>query len=127
MGVDSIQITNETIQQKALQSRLAVDGFFASAVPVVEGSNRIQVLGRASDGSLARDTVDRELSAGSKAIPSFREIFLEREKDLNLEIDRLDKSPEQIQRSQEASQPTAEKIARRTSGSKITILYRSES
>ena len=31
--------------QKALQSRLAADGFFASAVPVVEGLNRIQVLG----------------------------------------------------------------------------------
>src|SRR4030095_13623239 len=52
IGVDSIQVTNETIQQEALQSRLAADGFFASAVPVVEGSNRIQVLGRASDGSV---------------------------------------------------------------------------
>src|SRR5215467_13358809 len=29
VGVDSIQVINETIQQKALQSRLAVDGFFA--------------------------------------------------------------------------------------------------
>ncbi|HVO93481.1 MAG TPA: vWA domain-containing protein, partial [Terriglobales bacterium] len=27
VGVDSIQVTNETIQQKAIQSRLAVDGF----------------------------------------------------------------------------------------------------
>jgi von Willebrand factor type A domain len=41
VGVDSIQVTNETIQKNALHSRLAVDGFFASAVPVVEGLNRI--------------------------------------------------------------------------------------
>ena len=55
VGVDSIQVTNETIQQKALQSRLAVDGFFASAVPVVEGLNRIQVLfGQAMAQSVGR-------------------------------------------------------------------------
>jgi len=33
VGVDSIQVTNETTQQNALRSRLTVDGFFASAVP----------------------------------------------------------------------------------------------
>jgi Mg-chelatase subunit ChlD len=101
VGVESIQVTNETIQQKALRSRLAADGFFASAVPVVEGLNRIQVLGRASDGSLARDIVTVKYQPGAKRSLDL-EIFLEREKNLNLEIDRLDKSPEQIQREVEA-------------------------
>ena len=101
VGVDSIQVTNETIQQEALQSRLAADGFFASAVPVVEGLNRIQVLGRASDGSLARDIVTVKYQPGAKRSLDL-EIFLEREKNLKLEIDRLDKSPEQIQREVEA-------------------------
>jgi hypothetical protein len=101
VGVESIQVTNETIQQKALRSRLAADGFFASAVPVVEGLNRIQVLGRASDGSLARDIVTVKYQPGAKRSLDL-EIFLEREKTLNLEIDRLGKSPEQIQRQVEA-------------------------
>jgi hypothetical protein len=102
VGVDSIQVSNETLHQKALGSRLAADGFFASAVPVVEGLNRIQVLGRASDGSLARDTVTVKYQPGAKRSLDL-EIFLEREKNLKLEIDRLDKSPEQIQREVEAS------------------------
>jgi von Willebrand factor type A domain len=101
VGVDLIQVTNETIQQEALQSRLAADGFFASAVPVVEGLNRIQVLGRASDGSLARDIVTVKYQPGAKRSLDL-EIFLEREKNLKLEIDRLGKSPEQIQREVEA-------------------------
>lgn len=92
VGVDSIQVTNETIQQEALQSRLAADGFFASAVPVVDGLNRIQVLGRASDGSLARDIVTVKYQPGAKRSLDL-EIFFEREKNLRLEIDRLNKSP----------------------------------
>ena len=44
MGIDFLHVTNETMGQKALQSRLAADGFFASAVPVVEGLNRIEVV-----------------------------------------------------------------------------------
>jgi hypothetical protein len=101
VGVDSIQVTNETIQQEALQSRLAADGFFASAVPVVEGLNRIQVLGRARDGSLARDAVTVNYQPGTKRSLDL-EIFLEREKNLKLEVDRLNKSPDQIQRELEA-------------------------
>jgi hypothetical protein len=113
VGVDSIQVTNETIQQKALQSRLAVDGFFASAVPVVEGLNRIQVLGRASDGSVARQTITVHYQPGkerSLALEVFLEnekrsldleVLLEREKSLKLEVERLGKSPDQIQRDGE--------------------------
>jgi von Willebrand factor type A domain len=97
VGVDSIQVTNETIQQKALQSRLAVDGFFASAVPVVEGLNRIQVLSRASDGSIGRDTITVHYQPGGNRSLDL-EVFLEREKNLKLEVERLGKSPDQIQR-----------------------------
>jgi von Willebrand factor type A domain-containing protein len=101
VGVESIQVTNETLHQNALRSRLAADGFFASAVPVVEGLNRIQVLGRASEGSLARDIVTVNYQAGAKRSLDL-EIFLEREKNLRLEIDRLGKSPQQLQREIEA-------------------------
>jgi von Willebrand factor type A domain len=57
VGVDFLHVTNETMGQKALRSRLAADGFFASTVPVVEGLNRIEVVARASDGSVGRDTI----------------------------------------------------------------------
>src|ERR1044071_8741959 len=97
VGVDSIQVTNETIQQEALQSRLAADGFFASAVPVVEGLNRIRVLGRARDGSLARDTVTVNYQPGTKRSLDL-EIFLEREKSLELEVEKLGKISERIQK-----------------------------
>jgi hypothetical protein len=66
VGVDSIQVTNETTQQNALRSRLALDGFFASAVPVVEGLNRVQVLGRANAGSIGRDSITVHYEPGGK-------------------------------------------------------------
>ena len=90
VGVDSIQVTNETIQQKAIQSRLAVDGFFASAVPVVEGLNRIQVLVRASDGSIGRETISVQYEPGAQRSLDL-EIFLENEKrslDLDVSLER---------------------------------------
>ena len=62
-------MTNETTEQNALRSRLAVDGFFASAVRVVEGLNRIQVLGRANDGSIGRDTITVHYEPGGKRSP----------------------------------------------------------
>jgi von Willebrand factor type A domain len=93
VGVDSIQVTNDTLQQKALQSRLAVDGFFASAVPVVEGLNRIQVLCRASDGSIGRDTITVHYQPGGNRSLDL-DVFLEREKNLKLEVERLGKSPD---------------------------------
>jgi hypothetical protein len=102
VGVDSIQVTNETIQQKALHSRLAVDGFFAAAVPVTEGLNRIQVLGRASDGSVGRDTITVHYQPGETRSLDL-EIFLEREKSLKLEVERLGKRTDQIEREVERS------------------------
>src|SRR5688572_27890895 len=50
VGVDYVQIVNQTSGQKANQLRLAADGFFSSAVPVIEGRNQIDVFARASDG-----------------------------------------------------------------------------
>jgi hypothetical protein len=97
VGVDSLQVTNETMGQKALRSRLAADGFFASAVPVVEGLNRIQVLARSSDGSVGRDTITVRYEPGGNRSLEL-EIFLEKEKSLKLEVERLGKSPDQIQR-----------------------------
>jgi carboxymethylenebutenolidase len=100
VGVDFIQVTNETIGQRALQSRLVADGFFASAVPVVEGLNRIQVVARASDGSIGRDTITVHYQPGGMRSLDL-EVFLEREKSLKLEVERLGKSAEQIQRDVE--------------------------
>ena len=93
VGVNFLHVTNETIGQKALQSRLAADGFFASAVPVVEGLNRIQVLCRASDGSIGRDTITVHYQPGGNRSLDL-DVFLEREKNLKLEVERLGKSPD---------------------------------
>jgi hypothetical protein len=51
VGVDYVQIINQTMGQKATHMRLGADGFFSSSVPVVEGRNQIEVFARASDGS----------------------------------------------------------------------------
>ena len=96
-------MTNETIQQKAFQSRLAVDGFFASAVPVVEGLNRIEVLGRACDGSIGRNTITVHYQPGGQRSLNL-EVFIEREKSLKLEVERLGRSLDQIQRDVERNQ-----------------------
>jgi hypothetical protein len=96
VGVSFLQITNETIGQRALRSRLAPDGFFASAVPVVEGLNRIQVVARSSDGSIGRDTITVHYQPGGMRSLDL-EVFLERERSLKLEVERLGKSPDKIQ------------------------------
>ena len=97
VGVDYVQIVNQTTGQKATQLRLAADGFFSSAVPVAEGRNQIDVLARASDGSNARDTITIYYQSGNQKSLEL-EIFLEKEKNLQLEVDRLGKSSDAIQR-----------------------------
>src|SRR5262245_64466570 len=57
VGVEYVQIVNQTTGQKATQTRLAADGFFSSAVQVVEGQNQIDVIARASNGSTGRDSI----------------------------------------------------------------------
>jgi len=96
VGVDYVQTINRTTGQKATQHRLSVDGFFSSAVPVVEGRNQIEVFARASDGSNASDSITVYYQSGAQKSLDL-EIFLEKEKKLELEIKRLGRSPAEIQ------------------------------
>jgi von Willebrand factor type A domain len=96
VGVDFIQIVNQTSGQKATQVRLGADGFFSSAVPVVEGRNQIDVFARASDGSNGRDSVTVYYQSGTQKSLEL-EVFLEKERKLKLEVDRLGRSPSEIQ------------------------------
>jgi Mg-chelatase subunit ChlD len=100
VGVDSVQVVNRTTGQKATQHRLAADGFFSSALPVVEGHNQIDVFARASDGSNGSDSITVFYQSGSQKSLEL-EIFLEKEKKLELEIKRLGRSPAEIQRDVE--------------------------
>ena len=96
VGVDHVQVVNRTTGQRATRLRLAADGYFSSAVPVTDGRNRIDVLARASDGSSGSDSITVHYVAGTQKSLDL-EIFLEREKKLQVEIDRLGKSPAEIQ------------------------------
>ena len=100
VGVDFVQVVNQTMGQRATQIRLAADGFFSSAVPVVEGQNRIEVVARASDGSTGRDTITVIYQSGNQKSLEL-EVFLERERKLKLEVERLGRSPAEIQREVE--------------------------
>lgn len=100
IGVDSVQIVNRTTGQKATQHRLTADGFFSSAVPVVEGRNQIDVFARASDGFNGSDSITVYYQSGTQKSLDL-EIFLEKEKKLELEIKRLGRSPAEIQRDVE--------------------------
>ena len=100
VGVDFVQIVNQTIGQKATNLRLAADGFFSSAVPVVEGLNQIDVFARASDGTTGRDSITVYYQSGTQKSLEL-EVFLEREKKLKLEVERLGRSQAEIQRDVE--------------------------
>ena len=100
VGVDFVQVVNQTMGQRATQIRLAADGFFSSAVPVVEGQNRIEVVARASDGSTGRDTITVFYQSGNQKSLEL-DVFLERERKLKLEVERLGRSPTEIQREVE--------------------------
>jgi Mg-chelatase subunit ChlD len=102
VGVDYVQIINQTTGQKATQLRLAADGFFSSAVPVAQGLNQIEVFARASDGSSKRDSVSIYYQPGNQRSLDL-EVFLEKEKNLKLEVERLGKSQAEIQRETEKS------------------------
>jgi len=100
VGVDFVQVTNQTIGQRATQIRLGADGFFSAAVPVTEGRNVIEVLARANDGTSGRDAVTiLYQSANQKSLEL--EVFLEKERKLKLEVERLGRSPADIQREVE--------------------------
>lgn len=97
VGVDYVQVFNETIGQRASHLRLAADGFFSSSIPVVEGLNRIQVMARASDGAIGRDSISIYYQRGQQRSLDL-EVFLEKERSLKLEVERLGRSKEDIQR-----------------------------
>ena len=100
VGVEYVQVLNQTSGQKATNLRLAADGFFSSAVPVVEGRNQIEVLARSSDGSSGRATITIVYQSGTQKSLEL-EVFLDKEKKLQLEVDRLGRSPSEIQREVE--------------------------
>ncbi len=102
VGVDYVQIINQTIGQKATNLRLAADGFFSSAVPVVEGRNQIDVFARASDGTTGRDSITIYYQSGTQKSLDL-EVFLEKERKLKLEVERLGRSQAEIQRDVERS------------------------
>ena len=102
VGVEYVQIVNQTTGQKATQTRLAADGFFSSAVQVVEGQNQIDVIARASDGSTGRDSITVYYQSGNQKSLEL-EVFLEREKNLKLQVERLGKSQAEIQQEMERS------------------------
>jgi hypothetical protein len=100
VGVDYVQLVNQTLGQKATQMRLAADGFFSAAVPVAEGRNQIEAFARASDGANGRDSVTIYFQSGTRKSLEL-EVFLEKERKLQLEVDRLGRSPAEIQREVE--------------------------
>jgi Mg-chelatase subunit ChlD len=102
VGVEYVQVVNQTTGQKSGQTRLGADGSFSSAVPVVEGANQIEVSARASDGSTGRALTTIYYQSGNQKSLDL-EVFLEKEKDLKLQVERLGKSPDQIQREAEQS------------------------
>jgi hypothetical protein len=102
VGVDYVQVVNQTTGEKATQLRLAADGFFSSAVPVVKGRNQIDVFARGSDGSTKRDSVSIDYQPGNQRSLDL-EVFLEREKNLKLEVERLGRNPAEIQKETERS------------------------
>ena len=113
VGVDYVQIMNQTMGQKATQLRLAADGFFSSAVPVVEGRNQIEVFARASDGSTGRDSITVYYQSGNQRSLEL-EVFLEKEKNLQLQVERLGKSQAEIQRDVERGRESTLENSQRT-------------
>jgi Mg-chelatase subunit ChlD len=102
VGVEYVQTVNQTTGQKATETRLAADGFFSSAVQVVEGQNQIEVIARASDGSTGRDSITVYYQSGNQKSLEL-EVFLEKEKNLKLQVERLGKSQAEIQQETERS------------------------
>lgn len=106
VGVEHVQIVNLTSGQKASQTRLGADGFFSSAVPVIDGRNQIEVFARASDGSIGRDRIIIDYQSGTQKSLDL-EVFLEKEKSLKVQVERLGKSPAEIQRDVERNRGAA--------------------
>ena len=109
VDVHHVQVVNQTTGEKATRTRLGADGFFAAAVPLAAGANRIEVFARASDGSTNRATVTVHYQTGAQKSLDL-EVFLEKEKKLKVEIERLGKTPEDIQREVERLRERAKNL-----------------
>src|SRR5258707_11377623 len=79
VGVDYVQIVNQTTGQKATQLRLCPDGVFSSAVPVAEGRNQIDVVGRASAGTKSPEAITGYSQPGAQKVFEL-EVLLGKEK-----------------------------------------------
>jgi hypothetical protein len=96
VDVHYVQVLNQTTGQRATRLRLGTDGLFGAAVPLREGANQLEVFARASDGTTNRANVTVHYQPGGQKSLDL-EIFLENEKNLQVEIERLGKSREEIQ------------------------------
>lgn len=88
IGVDTVEVFNETTGKRASQIRLASDGFFSSALPMVEGVNRINVRARVSGGGIGKDSVSVVYEPTKKRSLGI-EVFMEKERSLSLEVEKL--------------------------------------
>jgi hypothetical protein len=96
VDVHYLQVLNQTTGEKATRLRLGADGLFGAAIPLAEGANQLEVFARSSDGATNRANVTVYYQAGAQKSLDL-EIFLEREKKLQVEIERLGKTREQVQ------------------------------
>ena len=102
IGVDTVEVFNETTGKRASQIRLASDGFFSSALPMVEGVNRINVRARVSGGGIGKDSISVVYEPTKKRSLGI-EVFMEKERSLSLEVEKLGKNSEEIQRELDRS------------------------
>jgi len=93
IGVDTVEVFNETTGKRASQIRLASDGFFSSALPMVEGVNRINVRARVSGGGIGKDSISVVYEPTKKRSLGI-EVFMEKERSLSLEVEKLGKNEE---------------------------------
>jgi len=109
IGVDTVEVFNETTGKRASQIRLASDGYFSSALHMVEGLNRINVRARVSGGGIGKDSISVFYHPAKKRSLGI-EVFMEKEKSLQLEVEKLGKNSEEIQR--ELNRSRKEKLDR---------------
>lgn len=88
VGVDYVEVTNQTLARRSTQMRLAADGFFSAAVPMREGKNRIRVLARSSTGAVSQKLITVDFRQGGQRSMEL-EVFLEKERQLNQGIEKL--------------------------------------
>jgi len=102
IGVDTVEVFNATTGKRASQIRLASDGFFSSALPMVEGVNRIDVRARVSGGGIGKDSISVVYEPTKKRSLGI-EVFMEKKRSLSLEVEKLGKNNEEIQRELDRS------------------------